>query len=315
MIPKDPPRRPQLGFLYLPPYRVQGISIAGEHTAVQIPELDLCFDIGVAPRAVLSSKFVALTHGHMDHAAGIAYYFSQRHFQGMGVGTLLCPASLEKPIHTLMRAWVDVEAQRTPYRLIAMNPGDEFEIKNHMFLRAFETLHTVPALGYVVVEKRSKLREDLVGVPQEQLVELKKKGQAITRTLEIPHVCYTGDTMRGPFFEREDVRQAKVLITECTFLEPDHQDRARVGKHLHVSDVVELLELSQAQAVVLVHLSRRTHIGHVRQFLDKAIPEKHRERVFVLMDGRNNRDRYARQVAEAQRAGLAIEEGGAEEEE
>src|SRR5690606_8497462 len=83
MIPREPPRRPQLGFLYAPPYRIQGISIAGEETVVHIPELDLCFDIGLAPRAVLPSKYVALSHGHMDHVAGIAYYFSQRNFQGM----------------------------------------------------------------------------------------------------------------------------------------------------------------------------------------------------------------------------------------
>jgi len=67
MLPKQPPRRPQLGFLYLPPYRVQGVSIAGEATAVQVPELDIGFDIGECPRAMLTSNLVALSHGHMDH--------------------------------------------------------------------------------------------------------------------------------------------------------------------------------------------------------------------------------------------------------
>ena len=81
-IPKEPHRRPQMGFLYLPPYRVQGVSIAGEETVIQIPELDVCFDVGLVPRAALTSKYVALTHGHMDHSAGISYYFSQRNFQG-----------------------------------------------------------------------------------------------------------------------------------------------------------------------------------------------------------------------------------------
>ena len=30
MLPKEPPRVGQMGFLFVPPYRVQGISIAGE---------------------------------------------------------------------------------------------------------------------------------------------------------------------------------------------------------------------------------------------------------------------------------------------
>ena len=46
MLPKPPPREPSLGFLYLPPYRVPGISIAGEATAIQIPQLDLCLHMG-----------------------------------------------------------------------------------------------------------------------------------------------------------------------------------------------------------------------------------------------------------------------------
>lgn len=80
MLPKEPPRRPQLGFLYLPPFRVQGLSTAGEESCVHLPEFDLAFDIGLCPRAVLSANAVALTHGHMDHAAALSYYFSQRHF-------------------------------------------------------------------------------------------------------------------------------------------------------------------------------------------------------------------------------------------
>ncbi len=60
MLPKPPPRETSLGFLFLPPFRVQGISIAGEVTCIQIPELDVCFDMGSCPRAALSSKYVAL---------------------------------------------------------------------------------------------------------------------------------------------------------------------------------------------------------------------------------------------------------------
>ena len=122
MIPREPPRNPQLGFLYLPPYRVQGLSIAGEQTAVQVPELDVCFDIGLCPRPALASPYVALSHGHMDHAAGLPYYYSQRHFQGMGVGTVICHKGLEQPIHQLMSAWVDLEDQRTPYKLVPLDP-------------------------------------------------------------------------------------------------------------------------------------------------------------------------------------------------
>ncbi|MEN0019278.1 MAG: MBL fold metallo-hydrolase, partial [Planctomycetota bacterium] len=96
MLPKPPPREPSLGFLFLPPFRIQGISVAGELTSIMVPELDVCFDMGQCPRAALASKYVAVTHGHMDHIGGLAYYASQRRFQGMGSGTIVCDERISR---------------------------------------------------------------------------------------------------------------------------------------------------------------------------------------------------------------------------
>lgn len=218
----------------------------------------------------------------------------------MGTGRVLCPKPLAMPIHRLMEAWVDIENQRTPYEVTAMEPEDEYVVKNNHFLRAFETVHTVASLGYSLIEKRSKLKEEYVGLPQEKLVELKKAGTDITDQFEIPLICYTGDTAWGKHFERDDVINAKVLITECTFMESGHRRRANIGKHLHLDHILDLLERSTAEAVVLTHLSRRTPMGMVRKTLEKHIPEADRHRVFVLMDNRSNRDRYEQQLAEAE---------------
>src|SRR5438105_11050083 len=95
-----------------------GYSVAGEETVVQVPELNVCFDIGRAPYFSLTSDYVCLTHSHMDHLAGLGYYLSQRSFQGMKAGTVLVPRELEIPIDNLLRCWRDVERQGTPYTLI-----------------------------------------------------------------------------------------------------------------------------------------------------------------------------------------------------
>ncbi|QDU70725.1 MBL fold metallo-hydrolase [Mucisphaera calidilacus] len=299
MLPHEPQRRSQLGFLYLPPFRVQGISVAGEETVVQIPELDINFDIGLCPRAALSSNFVALSHGHMDHTAALTYYLSQRHFQGMGTGTVFCHPELEAPLKGLMEAWISVENQKTPYNLMPLEHEAEFKIKNDHYLRAFETNHTVPSMGYVILERRSKLKPEYVGLPQPKLVELKQQGVEITRMLEIPLVAYLGDTAWGEHFERPDVLQAQILITECTFLEKDDHARARVGKHLHLRNIVDLLQVAASPSVVLTHLSRRTNMNIARRAIEQTVPEQDRKRVFVLMDHRTNRRRYENQLAEA----------------
>ncbi len=288
-----------MGFLFVPPYRIQGLSVAGEASTVQVPELDVTFDIGDCPKAVLTSNYVALTHGHMDHAAGLAYYFSQRNFQGMGTGTVVCHPELEQPIHNIMQAWQGVERQKTPYEVKALAPEQELEIKNNTFLRAFETIHTVPSIGFTVVEHRTKLKPELVGLPQEKLVELKQQGQEITNTHHIPLVAYTGDTAWGKHFDRDDVLDAHVLITECTFLTKEDKPRARVGKHLHLDHIIDLLERFRGEAIVLTHMSRRIHMGATMKTLEEALTPEQRAKVLVLMDHRNNRARYEQQKATA----------------
>lgn len=302
MLPKPPPRESSLGFLYLPPFRVQGISVAGEMTTVQVPEMDVTFDIGCCPRAMLASKFVALSHGHMDHAGALAYYCSQRRFQGMGSGHIVCDKRIAPAVHKMMAGFNDLEGQKTPYELIEMEPDGQVMIKNSIYLRAFELEHTSPSFGYVIVEKRTKLKPEYVDFPQEKLKELKDRGIEITRTLEIPLVAYIGDTGPGPHLIREDVRKAQIIITECTFFEPEHRERAKVGMHLHVQDLAEWLKVAEAQAFVITHISRRTPLGYARDRVFEAAGPKLARKVFLLMDYRANKERYERQLFDAERA-------------
>lgn len=299
MLPKPPPREGSLGFLYLPPFRVQGFSVAGEATCVQVPELDVCFDMGVCPRAALASKYVAVSHGHMDHVGGLAYYCSQRRFQGMGSGVIVCDARIAPAVHRMMGGFQELEQQRTPYDLIELEDGGQVEIKNNYFLRGFQTDHTAPSMGYAIVERRTKLREEFAELPQEKLKELKARGTAITRELQIPLIAYTGDTAAGAFLVRDEVRRAKIIITECTFFDPEHRPRAGIGKHLHVDDLAEWLRVAECEAMVIVHVSRRTHLGQARAHLERVVGRERVARVHFLMDYRANKERYETQLIEA----------------
>ncbi len=197
MLPKPPPREGALGFLYVPPFRVQGVSVAGEATCVQVPELDVCFDMGICPRRMPSrARSWPLTRAHGSHRRASLLLLPEE-LQGMGVGTIVCDIRIEKAVRRMLEGFHDLEGQRTPFELIPMAAEDEYEIKNNIAMRAFQVEHTAPAFGYVVFERRTKLKEKYVGFPQEKLRELKEGGEEITRKLEAPLVAYLGDTEPG----------------------------------------------------------------------------------------------------------------------
>ena len=297
MIPRQAPREGQIGFLYLPPIRVQGISVAGEQTSVSIPEYDIVFDIGLCPRPVISSKILALSHTHMDHVAGLPYYFSQRFFQKLPTGRCYCPKPMAEHLQTMMRTWIALERQETPYEIIGMEPGDEVEIKPNTFLRAHASSHTIPSLAYSVVEKRKKLREEFSDLPQERVRQLRLAGEEISRMVEVSLVAYTGDTEPAPFLYHADFVNARVVITECTFFDPEHQDKAKIGKHIHVADLRPLLAQWKAEHVVVVHASRRTMLSFARERLNDVAGDR-AESVHMLMDFRANRKRLEQQSLE-----------------
>src|SRR5437868_7666634 len=137
--------------LKLGPLHLIGYSVAGEESVVQVPELDVCFDIGRAPYFALTSNIICITHGHMDHIAGLAYYLSQRHFQGMKPGTILLPRELASPADLMLRCWRDVEKQGTPYTLVPMSAGVDHEVRRDFLIRAVETHHGGGSLGYSLV--------------------------------------------------------------------------------------------------------------------------------------------------------------------
>lgn len=280
--------RLKLGSLHL-----VGYSVAGEETVVQAPELGVCFDIGRCPHFALTSDIVCISHGHMDHVAGIGYYLSQRVFQGMSPGTLLVPRTLARPVESLLAAWRQLERQETPSRIIAMEPGATHEVRRDFAIRALPTHHGSGSLGYSLISVREKLKPEFLGKSGPELVQLKQQGVEIQYRLEVPMLTYLGDTAVRPgphertsrsVFEHPDVVHAQVLLTECTFFESEHRARAKQGKHLHVEELAEVLPSLKCQHVVLLHVSRRTGLRRARAMLKKRVPADQLARLVFLMD-------------------------------
>ena len=261
-----------------------GFSLAGEETVIAAPEYNVCFDVGRAPREIISIDNICLSHGHMDHAAGIAYYFSQRGFVGNAGGKLIVHNRIAPTIRKLMEVWEELERHPSAGEIVGVEPLEEVPLRRGLIVKPFAVDHTAESLGFALIEIRHKLKEEFHGKSGPQLVALKKKGIEIEHRLDVPVLTYTGDTAVGRFLNLDIVRDSRVLLVECTFFDSEHRTRAQAGRHIHVDDLPRVFEAVPNARIVLTHLSRRTDLREAKRVLERVIKPSDLDRVTFLME-------------------------------
>ena len=266
------------------PFQVAGFSLAGEETVVALPELNVCFDAGRAPREIIPIDTLCVTHGHMDHAAGVPYYLSQRTFIGASGGRVVAHRELAARFVRLMECWARIEGHDSPAEIVGVTAGEDVKLRRDLVLRPFDVNHSEFSLGFSVLERRHKLKPEYADRTGPQLVELKKKGIQIQNEVEVPLVAYVGDTADGPFFDLDHVRNAQLVIVECTFFDPDHVVRARAGNHTHVRDLRGIFPRLRSPHVLITHVTRRTDLRTAKRILEEMIEPVDLERSTFLMD-------------------------------
>jgi ribonuclease Z len=264
-----------------------GYSVAAEETVVAMPQLDVCFDIGKAPDQIIPINHVLLTHGHMDHAAGIAYYLSHRNFCGQSPGTILAPANLLGPMREVIDGWGRLDGNIIPANLVGVKAGDEYQIKPNLFARVFPTKHSKGSVGYSVIEKRKKIKPEYAELTGPQIVELKKQGIEIDYPLEVPIVTYLGDTQYVDFSQLKYIVESRILIAECTFYETDHSGRAEAGRHMHINEFASLMDKLNNEHIIITHTTQRTHMRQIRKILKDALSAEKYDRIILFMDMRS----------------------------
>lgn len=261
-----------------------GFSLAGEESFLAAPEYNVCFDIGRAPREVMPIDNVCITHGHMDHAAGAAYYMSQRGFVGLAPGRIIVHRGLAQAFQRLMAVWSDIERHPSAGQILGVEHLEDVPLRRGLLVRPFDVNHAAFALGYSLIEKRHKLKAEFVGKSGPEIVALKSQGVPIDEHTEVSLLTCTGDTALGRFLDLSFVRETRVLAIECTFFDPDHRTRASQGRHIHVNDVPRILEAAPHAQVLLIHVTRRTDIRQAKRILSRVIRREDAERVSFLMD-------------------------------
>ncbi len=264
--------------------RLLGFSVAGEETVVIAPEYNVAFDIGRAPRELIPIDNVCLTHGHMDHSAGAAYYFSQRGFVGLPPGRIIVHRCLAQPLQKLMDLWSDIEGHPSAGQVYGVDHLENVDVRRGLSIRAFTVNHSRSSLGFSLIERRHKLKPEFSAKQGPELAALKREGVQIEDHVEVVLLTCTGDTALGRFLDLDFVRQSQTLLVECTFYERDHVSRAKDGRHLHVDDLPQVLSAVPQAQIMLTHVTHRTDLRLAKRILQQNLSRADLERVSFLME-------------------------------
>jgi ribonuclease Z len=261
---------------------VEGYSRAAVQSYWRIPELKLGFDLGAQPWDFMGTQTWLITHTHLDHASSLPVYIARRRMMRMEPPTIYVPAEAIEDIKRLLLVWQRLDRGRMHCNLHGVKPGDEIELGRDNVITAFATTHTIPSVGYVVWDRRNKLKEEYHGLPGEQIRDLRLSGVAVTKEVRTPLVAYTGDTSPAGLDNYPPVYEAKILITEMSFIVPNHR-REKIHKfgHMHLDDFLERAERFKNELIIVAHFSTRYHADQVKRYLDKKLPPGLRERIKV----------------------------------
>ncbi|HUG89970.1 MAG TPA: MBL fold metallo-hydrolase [Planctomycetaceae bacterium] len=263
---------------------IEGYSRAAVQTYWRVQELKLGFDLGGSPWSFMGTQTFFITHSHLDHMAALPVYVARRRMMKMDPPTIYVPAEVVEPVERMLRAWQRLDRGRMLCTLVGVRDGDEIELSRENVVTVFATKHTVASVGYVVWERRKKLKPEYGELRGDQIRDLRLSGVEVAREVRVPIVCYTGDTAPAGFDNYPPVLQSQVLITELTFFRPEHR-KEKIHKfgHTHLDDLIERAGRFENELIILGHFSTRYGDGQIRKAVERRLPRELKDRVHLWL--------------------------------
>jgi ribonuclease Z len=253
---------------------IEGYSRAAVQTYWRIPELKIGFDLGAQPWSFMGTPTWFVSHTHMDHVVALPVYIARRRMMKMDPPVIYLPEAAIEPVERILRLFSRLDRGRLPCQLLPLRPGDEIELSREHVVTVSATSHTVPSLGFVVWQRRQKLKPEYQGLPGEAIRDLRLGGTAVTSEVRMPRLAYLGDSSPDGLDACPAMYEAEVLIMELTFVAPSHRkDKIHKFGHMHLDDLLERRERFRNELIVASHFSTRYNTRQIEHHVSRALPD------------------------------------------
>ncbi len=252
---------------------IEGWSRAGIQSYWRLPSWNIAFDVGALPWRFIDTDYWFISHAHLDHMAMLPILNARRWMMGRKPPKIIVPKEIVPAVEQLFAAWIQLDEGSQECELIGVEPGDRVEVDHTRFVSVHRTFHAVPSRGYLIWERRKKLKPEYHSLTGPRLKQLKESGVTLSEEVPFPLLAYTGDTHSGVFEANPDFYRAKILICEVTLCHPEHdRSKMRIHGHTHLEDIVELADRFQNERLILGHFTAKNSLKYLVQRINELAP-------------------------------------------
>ena len=231
---------------------IEGYSRAAVQTYWRIPELKLGFDLGAQPWEFMGTPTWFVSHTHLDHVAALPVYVARRRMMKMDPPVIYLPAHAVDTVHQLLQLVSRLDRGRLPCELVGVQARRRnCDCRGRLVVTAHATAHTVPSLGYIVWERRKKLKAEYRDLRGDQIRDIRLAGTEVSEETRLPRLAYLGDSRPAGLDDNPDMYRAEMLIAEMTFVAPSHRkDKIHKHGHMHLDDIVQRRDRFQNEQII-----------------------------------------------------------------